>query len=151
LGILTAAAQIAKQSFATPRAGRQLVYVSDNPMITNDVHRRWRQMPRRCSSYETLNTEQGWRNTREHSAGNPFPFTKRLRTYLTSEQNAVLASLPLLEPTIDSAIEGSLALARVFLPRARRLAAETKHPWPQSYEQASVSYFERSLGVQIGI
>jgi hypothetical protein len=40
LGILTAAAQIAKQSFATPRAGRQLVYVSDNPMITNDVHRR---------------------------------------------------------------------------------------------------------------
>jgi hypothetical protein len=97
-----------------------------------------------------LLAEQGWRSTREHTAGNPFPFTKRLRTYLTDEQNDLLASLPPLELTIDSAIDGYLALARVFLPRARRLAAETGHPWPEAYERASVRYFERSLGVRIG-
>jgi hypothetical protein len=96
-----------------------------------------------------LLAEQGWRGTREHSAGNPFPFTKRLRGYLTDEQNALLASLPPLEPTIDSAIDGYLALARVFLPRAHRLAEQTGHPWPQAYEDASVAYFERSLGVQL--
>jgi predicted nucleotidyltransferase len=96
-----------------------------------------------------LLAEQGWRSTREHSLGNPFPFTKRLREYLTNEQNALLVSLPPLEPTIDSAIDGYLALARIFLPRARRLAEQTGHPWPKGYEDASVAYFERSLGVQI--
>ncbi len=91
--------------------------------------------------------ERGWRSTQEHSAGNPFPFTKHLRDYLTDEQNALLASLPSLEPNIDSAIDGYLALARIFLPRARRLAEQTGHPWPQAFEDASVAYFERSLGV----
>jgi hypothetical protein len=96
-----------------------------------------------------LLAEQGWRGTREHSAGNPFPFTKRLRSYLTDEQNALLASLPPLGPTIDSAIDGYLALARIFLPRAHRLAERTGHSWPQAYEDASVAYFERSLGVRL--
>jgi hypothetical protein len=49
------------------------------------------------------------------------------------------------------AIEGYLALARIFLPRGRRLATQTDHPWPEAYERASVSYFERSLGVVIGV
>jgi predicted nucleotidyltransferase len=96
-----------------------------------------------------LLAEQGWRSTYGHSFGNPFPFTKRLREYLTDEQNAALASLPPLEPTIDSAIDGYLALARIFLPRARHLAEQTGHPWPKAYEDASVAYFERSLGVRI--
>ena len=94
--------------------------------------------------------EQGRRTTREHNVGNPFPFTKRLRGYLSDEQNALLVSLPPLEPTIDSAIDGYVAIARIFLPRARRLAARTGHPWPQAFEDASVGYFERSLGVRIG-
>ena len=96
-----------------------------------------------------LLAEQGWRSTREHSAGNPFPFTKRLRGYLTDDQNHLLATLPALEPTIDSAIDGYLALARIFLPRARRLAEQTGHTWPEAYEKASTTYFERSLGVTI--
>jgi predicted nucleotidyltransferase len=96
-----------------------------------------------------LLAEQGWRSTREHSAGNPFPFTKHLRSYLSDEQNALLASLPPVEPTIDSAIDGYLALARIFLPRARRLAEQTGHAWPQAYEKASVAHFERSLGVNL--
>jgi hypothetical protein len=96
-----------------------------------------------------LLAEQGWRSTREHSVGNPFPFTKRLRGYLTDDQNDLLASLPALEPTIDSAIDSYLALARIFLPRARRLAEQTGHAWPEEYEKASTTYFERSLGVTI--
>jgi hypothetical protein len=63
-----------------------------------------------------LLAEQGWATTREHNAGNPFPFTKRLRRYLTDEQNALLESLPALSPTIDSAIDGYVALIEIFLP-----------------------------------
>ena len=36
-----------------------------------------------------LLAECGWRSTREHIAGNPFPFTKHLRGYLTDEQSAL--------------------------------------------------------------
>ncbi len=79
-----------------------------------------------------------------------FPFTKRLRPFLTEEQYRVLTGLPPLEATLDSVIDGYLALGRAFLPRARRLAAATGAVWPEAYERASVSYFETSLGVSIG-
>jgi hypothetical protein len=95
--------------------------------------------------------EQGWATTREHSFGNPFPFTKRLRSYLTAEQNAVLESLPPLVATIDSVIDGYVALARAFLPRARRLAERTGAPWLAEYERASIRYFQNSLGVELGL
>ena len=93
--------------------------------------------------------EQGWETTREHTFGNPFPFTKRLRTYLTDEQNALLESLPPVSPTIESGIEGYAALARIFLPRARQLAERTGATWPEAYERASVQYFERMTGATI--
>jgi len=51
--------------------------------------------------------------------------------------------------TLDSAIEGYLALARAFLPRSKALAERTGATWPFAYERASVSYFESSLGVKI--
>ena len=81
--------------------------------------------------------------------GNPFPFTKRLRSYLTEEQNQLLASLPPLVATLDSVIEGYVALARAFIPRAKALAGRTGATWPAAFELASVTYFERSLGVKI--
>jgi hypothetical protein len=96
-----------------------------------------------------LLAEQGWATTREHSLGNPFPFTKRLRSYLNDEQNQLLASLPPLVATLDSVIEGYVALARAFLPRAKALAERTGATWPAVYETASVAYFEKSLGVKI--
>jgi hypothetical protein len=68
-------------------------------------------------------------------------------SYLTDEQNTLLTSLPHLEPTIDSAIDGYLALARIFLPRAHRRAERTGHASSQAHEDANVAYFERSLGV----
>ena len=96
-----------------------------------------------------LLAEHGIVSTRENTIGNPFPFTKRLRSYLADEQNALLESLPPLLPSIDSAIDGFVALAEFFIPRARRLAAATATDWPAEYEQASVSYFERSVGVRL--
>ncbi len=95
--------------------------------------------------------EQGHRSIREHSFGNPFPFTKRLRTYLTDEQNDVLGSLQPVEASIDSAIDGFVALAQVFIPRARRLAARTGTQWPAAFERASVEYFERMVGVTLDL
>lgn len=95
--------------------------------------------------------EQGWETTREHSFGNPFPFTKRLRGYLTDEQNAMLESLPPLEATIDSGIQGYIALAQVFLPRAKALAERVGAEWPAAYEAASCGFFERMLGADLGV
>lgn len=95
--------------------------------------------------------EQGLATTREHTMGNPFPFTKRLRRYLTEEQHGVLESLPPLTASLDAAITGYVALAEAFLPRARRLAEETGTPWPAAYERASVRHFERSVGVRLDL
>jgi hypothetical protein len=96
-----------------------------------------------------LLAEGGLATTREHVMGNPFPFTKRLRSYLTDEQNALLESLPPLAPNLDSVIDGYVALAEAFLPRAKRLAASTGSSWPTEYETASVAYFERMVGVRL--
>lgn len=96
-----------------------------------------------------LLAEQGFASTREHPFGNPFPFTKRLRGYLTEEQNALLASLPPVYASIDSAIDAYVALVEVFVPRARRLAKATGSDWPEDYARASVGHFERSIGVSL--
>ena len=98
-----------------------------------------------------LLAEQGLVTTREHAMGNPFPFTKRLRRYLTHEQHAVLESLPPLTATLDSAVDAFVALAELFLPRARRLAAATNADWPTDYERASVQFFEQMVGVSLRV
>jgi hypothetical protein len=48
-------------------------------------------------------------------------------------------------------VDGYIALARIFLPRARALAARTGATWPEVYERASVGYFERMLGVSLDL
>ncbi len=93
--------------------------------------------------------EQGFESTRERSVGNPFPFTKRLREFLTDEQNQLLESLPPVAATIESGIEGYVALSRIFLPRARALAQLTGATWPEAYERASVQFFERMTGATL--
>jgi hypothetical protein len=98
-----------------------------------------------------LLAEQGLATTREPGSANPFPFTKRLRRYLTDEQNDLLETLPPLTATWDSILDSYIALAKLFLPRARRLAAQTGADWPAQYEQATIAYFERMLGVDIGL
>jgi hypothetical protein len=123
------------------------VVARDEPVpLSNGV-----MMMRDTCLVRLLLAEQGWKETREHSFGNPFPFTKRLRGYLTDEQNRLLEELPPLEATIDSGIDGWIALARIFLPRARALAERTGGVWPAEYERASVDYFERMLGAPLGL
>ncbi len=95
--------------------------------------------------------EQGLTSTREHAFGNPFPFTKRLRRYLTDEQHAILEALPSVRASIESAIDGYVALAEAFLPRAKRLALATGAPWPTDYERASVTHFENAVGVRLDL
>jgi hypothetical protein len=119
----------------------------DEPVpLTNGV-----LMARDTLFVRLLLAEQGLETTREHTFGNPFPFTKRLRPYLTDEQNAVLEGLPPIEATIDSGIEAWSALAKAFLPRARALAEQTGAEWPTEYVRATVSYFERMLGTNLGL
>ena len=95
--------------------------------------------------------EQGLATTREHTFGNPFPFTKRLRRYLTDEQHAVLEALPPVAASLDSAIDGYVALAEVFLPRAEHLAEVTGATWPAEYAHASIAHFERAVGVRLTV
>ena len=96
-----------------------------------------------------LLAERGLSTTREHNIGNPFPFTKRLRRYLTDEQHAVLEALPPVRASIESAVDGYVALAELFLPRAERLAATMGAPWPAEYAGASVAHFEQAVGVRL--
>ena len=95
--------------------------------------------------------EPGLATTREHTFGNPFPFTKRLRRYLTDEQHAVLETLPPVAVSLDSAIDGYVALAEVFLPRAEHLAEVTGATWPAEYAHATVAHFERAVGVRLSV
>lgn len=76
---------------------------------------------------------------------------KRVRPFLSSEQYEALVTLPPLDGTLDTCIEACLAVARLFIPRGRRLAATTGSVWPKELERATVSHVEHSLGVPIGI
>ncbi len=80
-----------------------------------------------------------------------FPFTKCLRRYLTDEQHAILLALPPVEASLDSAIDGYVALAEAFLPRAERLAVATGAEWPADYARASIAHFEQAVGTRISL
>jgi hypothetical protein len=53
------------------------------------------------------------------------------------DQNDMLVSPPPGEASIDASIGGIATIARIFIPRARQLAAVTATPWPTDYEHAS--------------
>ena len=74
---------------------------------------------------------------------------KRLSPFLSTEQQELLRNLPPLAPTIDSVIEAEAAIARIFIPRGRRLAAATGAAWPAELERATVAYFEHNLDTKI--
>lgn len=74
---------------------------------------------------------------------------KRLNERLTAEQRRALVALPPLAPTRESVVAGHLALARLFLPRARRLATEHGVSHPDAFERATLAHLRRTLGVQL--
>jgi predicted nucleotidyltransferase len=68
---------------------------------------------------------------------------------LDAEQRAQLESLPPLVAQRASVIEGHRALAELFLPTARRLAAEIAMVWPSDFEEATRRYLEANLQVRL--
>jgi predicted nucleotidyltransferase len=68
---------------------------------------------------------------------------------LNAEQRAQLESLSPLVAERASVIEGHRAFAEVFLPRARRLAAEIGMVWPSDFEEATRRYLETKLQLRI--
>lgn len=68
---------------------------------------------------------------------------------LDEEQRAVLASVPVLAPNMESIIAGRVAYARLFLPRARRLMAAHDLPYPQAFEDATRAHLLAVLGLAI--
>lgn len=73
----------------------------------------------------------------------------RRNPMLSAEQRAELATLPPLVAERSSIIAGEAAFARIFLPRARRLAASIGAPWPTRLEEATRRHLRRSLEMRI--
>jgi predicted nucleotidyltransferase len=68
---------------------------------------------------------------------------------LTAEQRAAFAALPLTAPNRESAIGLNQALAALFLPRARRLAAAIGMEWPVAFEDATRRHLRTAVGVEL--
>ena len=68
---------------------------------------------------------------------------------LTAEQRAVLESLAPVTCDRAGIIAANLALAELFLPRARHLAAEIGMAWPDDFEAATRRHLRRRLGVEL--
>lgn len=73
----------------------------------------------------------------------------RLNPLLSAEQREVLEGLPSTVATLESVLEVHRALARAFLPRARRLHAELGLEWPERFEEATLAYVEREIGMDL--
>lgn len=58
----------------------------------------------------------------------------------------VLLALPYPGPARDALVEANLAHARVFFPRARRVAAVAGATWPGEFETVTRDYVAGQLG-----
>ena len=72
-----------------------------------------------------------------------------MNLFLTPEQRRTLEGLPPLTATRESLLAADAALARIFLPLARELAAQTGAPWPSSFEDATRRNLARTLKLEI--
>jgi predicted nucleotidyltransferase len=75
----------------------------------------------------------------------PTTGAKRVNPKLTHDQRAIVEGLPPLVATCESIIEGHLAVARTFLPRARGLGIA----WPDALEEATRAHLRRELAVEL--
>ena len=74
---------------------------------------------------------------------------RHVAAFLTEEQRTALASIPALAPTLASVVEGRLAYARLFLPRARRLMEANGFTYPEAFEVATLRHLKDELGVDL--
>ena len=68
-----------------------------------------------------------------------------LSRLIDAERMAILTSLPSPDATRDSVLAANNAVARVFFPRAKALAATLAIDWPQSFEDATRANLTRVL------
>ena len=74
----------------------------------------------------------------------------RVSERLTDGQRDELASLPPLKPDMQSVASVHIALARLFIPKARRLAAANEVAYPQPLEDAVAQHLRRH-GIELGM
>jgi hypothetical protein len=68
---------------------------------------------------------------------------------LTPEQIFELAALAPVAATRDGVLAASLDLARIFLPRAKVVAADAGAEWPQAFEDATRRHLLETFGAEI--
>ena len=72
-----------------------------------------------------------------------------LNSLLTAQQREELSSVPAGGNTTEEILDAQLSCARVFLPRARKMASRAGVTWPQAFEDAThnhlVKHFARGL------
>jgi len=73
----------------------------------------------------------------------------RLNPFLTSEQIKLLQSLPAVAAERDSLIRCQKAIANIFIPRARDLAARLGMEWPAALEEASRAHLKSQLDLEL--
>lgn len=61
-----------------------------------------------------------------------------------------LAALPYPGPVRDDLIAAHIAIARAFLPRARRIARQIDLEWPEAFESATREHLHKELDIHIG-
>lgn len=66
--------------------------------------------------------------------------------FLTDAQRADLATVPPQSATREGVLGATMAFAAIFLPRARRLAAQIDAPWPTELEAALRRHLRATLG-----
>jgi predicted nucleotidyltransferase len=74
---------------------------------------------------------------------------KRLNPFLTQEQRLILEQLPPISPTRTSIIGGNVAIAKLFLPLARSMAARHGMKYPKEFERATLDHLRSKVGVVI--
>jgi predicted nucleotidyltransferase len=68
--------------------------------------------------------------------------------FLDADQKQELLSVPPIAPARDSVIAVNMALARTFLPRAKRQCEKVGAEWPEAFEQGTLVHL-RNHGVEI--
>jgi hypothetical protein len=68
---------------------------------------------------------------------------------LTQDQHDELRALAPVAADRDGVIATDVALARIFLPRARRLGRKVGMVWPQAFEAATRRHLQARLGVTL--
>lgn len=72
---------------------------------------------------------------------------RHVASLLNEEQRALLSSVPTLEPTMESVMQGRMAYARLFLPRARHLMETTGLQYPATFEAATQHHLQETLSL----